>query len=238
VRTPPDLYKLTVEQLESLERMGRKSAENLVAAIAGSRGRTLARFVFALGIPGIGEEVAKILARHFGSLGALLAADWSAIAEQKRALQKENASRKRRGEALKPQVLEGIGPELMDSLSKFLGEPHNREVVESLARAAAPVEAPPQPASPAGKVFGKTFVLTGTLPTMSREQAQELIEAHGGKVTASVSRNTDFLLAGTEAGSKLSKARELGVHVIDEAQLRELTGAAPIGSGQTEEGNK
>jgi DNA ligase (NAD+) len=235
VRTPPDLYALTIEQIETLERMGRKSAENLVAAIAGSRGRPLARFVFALGIPGIGEEVAKILARHFGSLGALLAADWAAIAAQKRALQKENASRKRRGEAPKPQVLEGIGPELMDSLSKFLGEPHNRAIVEALARAAAPVEAPALAVSPVAALSGRTFVLTGTLPTLSRGEAQALIEAHGGRVASAVSRNTDYLLAGTEAGSKLSKATELGVEVIDEARLRELTGAVPTGSGQTEE---
>jgi DNA ligase (NAD+) len=206
VRSPPDLYSLTVDQLEALERMGRKSAENLVQAVAASRGRPLARFIFALGIPGVGEEVAKVLARYFGSAGALLEADWGELAELKRSIQKENASRKRKGEEARPQILEGIGPELMESLSKFLGEEHNREVIETLVRVAAPVSS----ARGGSALAGKTFVLTGTLPSLSREEAAALIERNGGKVSGSVSRNTDFVVAGTEAGSKLSKARELG----------------------------
>ena len=218
VRTPPDLYALKVEALEALERMGRKSAEKLVQAIGATRGRPLGRFVFALGIPGVGEEVAKVLARHFGALDRLLEADWQVLAEEKRAIQKENASRKRRGEPIRAQLLEGIGPELMDSLSKFLGESHNREVIESLARLAAPSEVTGQ-----GHAFaGKTFVLTGTLPSMTRDEAAALIEANGGKVAGSVSRHTDYVVAGTEAGSKLSKARELGLAVLDEAALRTL----------------
>jgi DNA ligase (NAD+) len=232
VRTPADLYGLTVDSLEALERMGRKSAENVVRAIAGSRGRPLARFIFALGIPGIGEEVAKILARHFGRLDEMLRANWTALAEEKRAIQKENASRKRRGEPPQPQVLEGIGPELMDSLEKFLNEPHNRGVVESLARAAAPAEASGQE----GALTGKTFVLTGTLPSLTREEAAALIERNGGKVTGSVSRKTDYLVAGTEAGSKLSKATELGVAVIGEEDLRILAG--PDEAGKIEENNE
>jgi len=221
VRTPADLYRLTVEQLEQLERMGRKSAENLVAAIDSSRGQPLARFIFALGIPGIGEEVAKILARHFGNLKGLLGADWAALEEQKRALQKENAARKRRKEKPQPQILEGIGPELMDSLTKFLGEPHNREVIEALARSAVPAET----ARSGSRLSGKTIVLTGTLPDMTRERATELIEREGGKVSSAVSKKTDYVVAGTDAGSKLSKARELGVPVIDQAEFEALVGA-------------
>ncbi len=218
VRTPADLYGLRPEQVRALERMGTKSAENLVAAIQSSRGRPLARFIFALGIPGIGEEAAKILARHFGNLEALLAADWASLEEQKRALQKENAARKRRAEAPLGQILEGIGPELMESLQKFLGEPHNRAVIESLAQSAAPVSG----AGAGGRLAGLTLVLTGTLPSMTREQATEIIEREGGKVAGSVSKKTDYVVAGTEAGSKLSKARELGIPVIDQAQFEAL----------------
>jgi DNA ligase (NAD+) len=221
IRSPADLYLLSAPQLQELERMGPKSAENLVEAIRASRGRPLARFIFALGIPGIGEEVAKILARHFATLPGVLEADWEALGEEKRVLQKENASRKRRGEAPKQQVLEGIGPELMDSLSKFLGEAHNRKVIESLEAVAAPSES----TGPGFRLAGKTFVLTGTLPSMTREEATGLIEGNGGRVSASVSAKTDYVLAGSEAGSKLSKAKELGVPVIDEAAFRRLVRA-------------
>src|SRR5258706_12418639 len=110
--------------------MGEKSARNVVAAIEKSKTATLARFVYALGIPGVGEEVARILAKHFGGLEALLHGDWAGIAEKKKAIQKENAARKRRGEAALPAGLEGVGPELMESLEKFFSQAHNREAVE------------------------------------------------------------------------------------------------------------
>jgi DNA ligase (NAD+) len=225
VRTPADLYRLGVAALSELDRMAEKSANNIVNAINQAKKRSLARFVFALGIPGVGEEVAKILSRHFGTLDALMSADWTEIAERKKTVQKENAARKRKGEAALPQVLEGIGPEIMDSLTQFFAEPHNREVIEQLtAPGGVEIEAasPVSSAAQSGALAGRTFVLTGTLPGMSRDEAKRLIEAAGGKVSGSVSRATDFLLAGAEAGSKLDKAQELGVSVIDENRLREM----------------
>jgi DNA ligase (NAD+) len=225
VRTPADLYRLGVAALAELDRMAEKSASNIVTAIGQSRKRPLARFVFALGIPGVGEEVAKILSRHFGALGALMDADWAELAERKKSLQKENASRKRKGEPALPQLLEGIGPELMDSLAKFFAQSHNREVIEQLtAPGGVEIEAPAATGASdrTGALAGKTFVLTGTLPGMSRDEAKAIIEAAGGKVSGSVSKATDFLVAGAEAGSKLAKAQELGVQVIDEDGLRAL----------------
>jgi DNA ligase (NAD+) len=225
VRTPADLYRLGVGALAGLERMGEKSAQNVVASIEKSKTPTLARFVYALGIPGVGEEVAKILARHFVELDALLHADWADIAERKKGIQKENAARKRRGEAPLPSVLEGIGPELMESLKKFFSQEHNREVIAQLTsgRDAVQVHAerPSQAATNRG-FSGKTFVLTGTLPSMTRDKATELIESRGGKVIGSVSRQTDYVVAGENAGGKLEKAHELGVAVLDEAGLRRM----------------
>jgi DNA ligase (NAD+) len=220
VRTPADLYGLTEGALADLDRMGEKSAHNVVAAIDGSRKPALARFVYALGIPGVGEEVAKILAGHFGTLDALLGADWAETAEAKKAVQKENAARKRKGEAPLPPVLEGIGPELMDSLAKFLSQKHNREVIRELSGAVA-VQVEGRRAG-AGRLGGKTFVLTGTLPELTREEAKEMIESRGGKVASAVSGQTDYVVAGTDAGSKLEKAHKLGIAVIDEDGLRRI----------------
>lgn len=228
VRTPADLYdreKVSVGVLAALERMAERSAQNVVAAIDRSRKPELARFVFALGIPGVGEEVARILARHFGRLEDLLSADWADIAERKKRSQKENAARKRRGEAQFPALLEGIGPELMDSLGKFLSQQHNRDVIGQLTSGPQRVQVRSEMSRPiaANRGFsGKIFVLTGTLLDMTREEAKELIEQCGGKVAGSVSRKTDYVVAGNEAGSKLEKARRLGVAVIDEAVLRKM----------------
>jgi len=222
VESPADLYRLAAGQLAGLERMGEKSAQNVVDSIERSRDATLARFVFALGVPGVGEEVAKILARHFGSLETLLAADWDALAAEKEALRKENAKRKRRGEPALPVPLEGIGPEIMDSLRQFLGEPHNRKVIERLQQGLRiRAERKAAPAGPA-----QTFVLTGTLAGMTRDEAKSLIESRGHKVAGAVSKSTDYLVAGAEAGSKLERARELGVTVLDEDGLRKLLGEA------------
>jgi len=224
-RTPADIYRLDPGTLAGLERMGEKSAQNVVAAIEKSKNPTLARFVYALGIPGIGEEVAKILAKHFVSLDALLDADWAGIAEKKKEIQKENAARKRRGEAPLPPVLEGIGPELMESLRKFFSQEHNREVIAQLTsgRDAVRVQAERRPHATTNKGFsGKTFVLTGTLPSMTRDEAKDLIESRGGKVVGSVSKQTDYVVAGDDAGGKLEKARKLGVAVLDEAGLRKM----------------
>ena len=225
VRTPADIYRLDVGTLAELERMGEKSAQNVVAAIERSKTPSLARFVYALGIPGAGEEVARMLAKHFARLDALLHANWADIAEGKKRIQKENAARKRRGEGPLPSVLEGIGPELMESLEKFFLQKHNQEVIAQLT--AGPhgiqVQAEKSRSGTADRSFaGKTFVLTGTLPNMTRDEAIQLIEGRGGKVTGSVSSQTDYVVAGDQAGSKLEKALKLGVAVLDEAGLRKM----------------
>jgi DNA ligase (NAD+) len=196
--------------------MGEKSARNVLAAIEGSKEQTLARFVYALGIPGVGEEVARILANHFGTLAGLLKADWNDLAERKKALQKENAGRKRRGDAPLPAVLEGVGPELMESLAKFFSQKHNQEVIRQLTSNVR-VQAQGRPSD--GGLSGKVFVLTGTLPGLTREEATEMIQDRGGKVAGSVSSATDYVVAGTEAGSKLERARKLGIAVVDEEGL-------------------
>ena len=219
VRSPADLFGLRREDLADLERMGEKSAANLIDAIAASGGHSAARLVFALGIPGIGEEAAKVLAAHFGSLDNLIDADWDAIAEQKKSMQRDNAARKRRREPAVPQILEGIGPELMDSLDKFLHEPRNRAVIMALKEAVRPgLESAPR----GGALAGKIFVLTGTLPTMNRDRARNLIESLGGKVTGSVSSKTDYVVAGEDAGGKLEKAHALGVRILDESSFKKL----------------
>jgi DNA ligase (NAD+) len=217
VRNPADLYALSLETLAGLERMGEKSAENLHFQIRRSRDTELHRFIYALGIPGVGEEVAKILARHFGDMAALLEADWTKAAADKEAVRKENVQRKKRGEALLPVSLEGIGPELMESIESFVREPHNREVVQRLVREVRFVAGPAAVA-----LQPRTFVITGMLPRMSRDQARSAIEAKGHKVSTSVSRKTDYVVAGADAGSKLDKARGLGVKVIDEDELMKV----------------
>jgi DNA ligase (NAD+) len=220
VRTPADLYGLDASTLAGLDRMGDKSAANVVSAIKGSKNPGLARFVYALGIPGVGEEVARILARHFGTLPALLAADWGKIGDRKKTVQKENAARKRRGEELLAAVLEGIGPELMESLAKFLSQKHNQEVIRELTSS---VRVQKEESSPqAGALSGRVFVLTGTLPGLTRQEAKEMIESRGGKVAGSVSRQTDYVVAGGDAGSKLENARQLGIAVVDEEGLRSI----------------
>jgi DNA ligase (NAD+) len=197
VRTPADLYKLGVAGLAELERMAEKSAANVVAAIDKSRRTTLARFIYALGIRHVGETTAKDLARHFGSLDALLDADETALLE-----------------------VHDVGPVLAQSIRQFFTEPHNREIIAQLRAAGVewPEGAPQREA--AGKLHGLTFVLTGTLPTLSREDAKDLIESHGGKVAGSVSKKTSYVVAGDDPGSKIERAGEFGVPVIDEQQLK------------------
>ncbi len=199
VHTPADLYKLGVAALAELERMADKSAANIVSAIDRSRKTTLARFIFALGIRHVGETTAKDLARHFGNLDALMAADEAALLE-----------------------VHDVGGVLAQSLLQFFGEAHNREVIAQLRAAGVqwPEESPQR--VPAGALAGTTFVLTGTLPTLSREEAKERIERLGGKVAGSVSKKTTYVVAGSEAGSKLDRATELGVRVLDETQFKEL----------------
>ncbi|NJD25485.1 MAG: NAD-dependent DNA ligase LigA [Betaproteobacteria bacterium] len=199
VHTPADLYGLAVEALAGLDRMGEKSAENLVTAIARSKATMLNRFIFALGIRNVGEATARDLARHFGNLDALLAADAEAL-----------------------QQVPDVGPVVAASIVAFFAEAHNREVIAAL-RAAGVHWPEGEPASAAPQLLaGKTIVLTGTLPNLKRDEAKAMIEAAGGKVAGSVSKKTDCVVAGDEAGSKLERARELGVPVIDEAGLLKL----------------
>jgi DNA ligase (NAD+) len=203
IRTLPELYKLGVAKLAALERMAQKSAANLVAALDKSKSTTLARFIYALGIRQVGEATAKDLARHFGAMDRLMDAGVEQLLE-----------------------VNDVGPVVAQSIHTFFAQPHNREVVEQL-RAAGITWAEHEGAAaidPAGALplAGKTLVLTGTLPSLARDDARELIEAAGGKVAASVSKKTHYVVAGAEAGSKLDKARELGVAIVDEAGLRLL----------------
>ncbi|HEX5091470.1 MAG TPA: NAD-dependent DNA ligase LigA [Burkholderiales bacterium] len=221
VASAADLYSLDPAALAALERMGEKSARRVLDSVERSRDATLARFVFALGMPGVGEEVAKILAQHFGTLEVLLAADWERLALEKEEVRKENARRKRRGEPLEKVPLEGIGPEIMESVRRFLGERHNREVIHRLVDPKRGVRL--RAAAPSGPAAdAKTFVLTGTLPSLSRDEAKSLIESKGHKVAGSVSKNTDYVVAGEDAGSKLERARALGIRILDEAALKKL----------------
>ena len=197
IRTPADLYKLTQEQFADLERMGDKSAANLVAELERSRKTTLERLIYALGIRNVGESTARDLARHFGDLEPL------ARASEEELL----------------QVLD-IGPVVARSIRQFFDEPHNRQVMEHLVRAG--VHWPRSAPAPRTSGPSKTFVLTGTLAGMTRDDARAAIEAKGHKVVGSVSKKTDFVVAGEDAGSKLEKARALGVRVLDEKQFNEL----------------
>jgi DNA ligase (NAD+) len=199
VRTPADLYRLGLLALANLERMAEKSASNLLTAIEQSKQTTLARFIYALGIRNVGEATARDLARHFGSLDRLLAAD----------------------EAQLLQVTD-VGPIVAQSIRQFCSELHNIEVIEQLRAAGVVWSEGEAPAPAGGAVVGKVFVLTGTLPSLTRDAAKQLIEAAGGKVSSAVSKKTDFVVAGAEAGSKLEKARLLAIRVIDEGQLLTL----------------
>ncbi|MBK6854247.1 MAG: NAD-dependent DNA ligase LigA [Burkholderiales bacterium] len=200
----PGLYKLGIAKLVALERMGDKSAMSLLAAIEASKQTTLGRFLYALGIRQIGEATAKDLARHFGSLDKLMDASVEQLLE-----------------------VNDVGPIVAQSIRSFFDAPHNREVVEQLRAAGISWPEGTGEANDAPRpLLGKTLVLTGTLPTLSRDDAKALIEAAGGKVSGSVSRKTHYVVAGEEAGSKLDKARELGVTVLDEAGLMALLGSS------------
>ncbi len=199
-----DLYDLTLAQLEALPRMGEKSAANVLANIEASKRRGLARLLAALNIRFVGGQNAELLAGYFGSIEALE----SAAEEELTAI-------------------EGIGPQIATSVAFFFERPQNRAVIERLRNHGLDLTAPKRERAPAGKLAGKNFVLTGTLPTLTREEATEQITGAGGKVTGSVSKKTDYVVAGDEAGSKLAKARDLGITILDEGGLRELlkTGA-------------
>ena len=205
INTLPDLYRLGLTALASLDRMAEKSGQNILQALEKSKQTTLPRFLFGLGIRHVGEATAKALARHFGGLDAVMAATQEQLLE-----------------------VPDIGPIVAQSIRTFFDQPHNREVVEQL-RACGMTWAEGEPTAQAPKpLAGKTVVLTGTLPTLSRDQAKDRLEAAGAKVAGSVSRKTDYVVAGAEAGSKLDKAREFGVKVLDEAGLLALLDGAGV----------
>ena len=199
VRTPADVYGLSLETLAGLDRMAEKSAANLLAAIEASKATTLARFIFALGIRNVGETTAKDLAKHFGSLDRLISAGEEDLL-----------------------AVRDVGPVVAQSIIQFFAEPHNLEVVNKLRAAGVHWPESTGMQQSAGILAGKTLVLTGTLPTLTRDAAKEKIEAAGGKVAGSVSKKTDYVVAGEEAGSKLVKAQELGVAILDETGLLDL----------------
>jgi DNA ligase (NAD+) len=203
VRAPADLYALDAGTLENLERMGKKSAANLLATIARSKRPALARFISALGIANVGEATARDLAGHFGGIEALMGADVDAL-----------------------QRVADVGPVVAESIVEFFAEPHNRKAVEDLLGAGIEIQNPPRAGpgqeSPSAGIAGKRFVLTGTLPGMTKDEAKEQIEERGGRVSGSVSKKTDYVVAGADPGSKYDKAVALGIPIVDEAGLLEL----------------
>ena len=203
VHTPADLYRLDVERLAGLERMGERSAANLVAAIEGSKRPTLARFIHALGIRNVGESTARDLARAFGEIHALMAADEQRLRQ-----------------------VPDVGPVVAQSIHAFFAERHNRDVIARLIEAGVHPEREASPPLAAQPLAGKSLVLTGTLPNLSREEAAARIEAAGGKVAGSVSKKTSYVVAGADPGSKYDKAVSLGIPVLDEDGLLELLDAS------------
>jgi len=197
VHTPADIYKLGVLSLLNLERMAEKSASNILAAIEHSKHTRLERFIYALGIRNVGEATAKALARHFGALEALMNADEAQLI-----------------------AVPDVGPIVAQSIVQFFAEPHNTEVIAQLRAAGVTwPESERRQEMQHASLSGKTFVLTGTLPHLSRDEAKQRIEAVGGKVSGSVSKKTDFVVVGADAGSKLAKAQELGLALLDEEGL-------------------
>ena len=198
VKSVADIYELTLDQLLELERMGQKSAEKILKNIDASRKRPLPRVLNGLGIPFVGERTAQILAETFGSLDAIADADEEVL-----------------------QQAEEVGPKVSESIRQFFHEPRNRELVERLRKAGLTFEHAMRQKT-GGALAGKTFVITGTLPNLAREEAKARIESAGGKVTGSVSKKTDYVLAGADPGSKLDKANQLGIPVIGEPELLAL----------------
>jgi DNA ligase (NAD+) len=201
VKRAADLYRLDLATLTGLERMGEKSAQNFIGALERSKHPPLRRFLYALGIRHVGDATARALADHFRDVRAMYDADADALTRVK-----------------------DVGPEMAKVIAGFFSSPQNREGVEALLAAGVSPQ-PPEDTS-RGPFAGRTVVLTGTLAALTRDQAKEEVERRGGKVSGSVSRKTDFLVAGEEAGSKLKKAAELGVKVLDERAFLDLLAAA------------
>jgi DNA ligase (NAD+) len=196
VKTPADLYTLTLQQLADLDRMGEKSAKNLLSALSASKQTTLRRFLFGIGIRDVGESTAGTLESHFGSLTRLMSASEAEV-----------------------QEAPDVGPVIAAHINSFFRQPHNIEVIEALRHSGVqwPEQEPRKVVE--GTLAGKSFVITGTLPTMSRDEAKDKIIAKGGKVSDSVSKKTSYVVVGADAGSKLKKAQDLAVTILDEGQL-------------------
>jgi DNA ligase (NAD+) len=199
VRNVADLYKLTKDDLLQLERMGEKSAENVLAEIEASKKLPLERVIYGLGIRFVGERTAQFLAEHFGSLDAVMKASAEELEE-----------------------VNEVGPRIAESIVEFFGDEHNRKLIGDLRKAGLTFTG--QKKEKGTKLAGKTFVLTGTLSRHTRDEAKKMIEDAGGRVSGSVSKKTDYVVAGSDAGSKLDKARELGVSVVGEEELEGLVG--------------
>jgi len=199
VHTLADIYKLDLNTLSALERMAAKSAQNILDALHHSKKTTLARFIYALGMRNVGEATAKDLAKHFGKLSTLMRASVQDLLN-----------------------VNDVGPVVAESITNFFAEAHNQAVIAELLAAGIVWPETDGKQLATGHLVGKTFVLTGTLPNLSRDSAKELVEAAGGRVTGSVSKKTDYVIAGSDAGSKLDKAQELGLVILDEAGLLEL----------------
>jgi DNA ligase (NAD+) len=202
IKDVSDLYRLEVERLVQLERFAQQSAEQLVQAIAASRAKPLSNLLFAIGIRHVGQNVATLLARRFGSLDALKGASADEISQ-----------------------VPGVGPTIAEAVARFFHEGSNLGIMDRLAKMGLTLTEPTAVRG-VGALTGKSYVLTGSLPTFSRGDAAAMIEAAGGRVTGSVTKKTDAVVAGEDAGSKLEKARSLGIEVIDEAELlRRLQGS-------------
>jgi DNA ligase (NAD+) len=206
VRDVASLYALTPDDLLPLDGFAETKANNAVEAIQASKERPLGRVLAGLGIRGVGVTVAQLLVEAYPSLDALASASTDAL-----------------------EAIPGVGPRIAESVVQWFASPRNQQLIEELEAAGVRTSAEPAAAqsTPAAQPLeGYTFVITGTLPSLSRNEARDLIEAHGGKVTGSVSGNTDYLLCGEKPGSKLAKAEQLGVPVIDEPALRAMIGAS------------
>ena len=200
IKTPADLYGLDKEELAGMDRMGEKSAENLLTAIEKSKDTTLARFLYGLGIREVGEATASSLASHYGKLASIMEADEQSL-----------------------QTVQDVGPVVASRIHAFFAEKHNQEVIRSLIDSGVTwKDSIPAPKTADGPLSGKTFVLTGTLSSMTRDEAKDLIQAAGGKVTGSVSKKTDFVVYGDNAGSKLTKAQNLEIDTLDEDSFQKL----------------
>ena len=199
VKNVADIYSLTKKDLVSLDRFAEKSAQNILDEIDNSKKLPLERVIYGLGIRMVGERTAQFLAEHFGSMDALMDATEEQLLE-----------------------VEEVGPRIAESIVEFFREPKNRELIERLRQAGLKFKGKKKERGT--KLAGKTFVLTGTLANMTRDEAKKLIEDAGGRVAGSVSKKTDYVVAGSDAGSKLDKAKELGVAVIGEEEMRKLAG--------------